>query len=70
MAGRGRVRRKATKGRSVVKSESGNGALDKSEPGGGVEPDDPSATSLVYICVSFFAPVSTRRAYERKSVFR
>lgn len=64
VAGSGKERKKETTGSRVVKREVGNGALRRSAPGGGVDPDEPSATSLVYIWVSFFAPVSTRRAFE------
>ena len=45
-------------------SWNGKGALMlvTSTPGAGVEPEEPSATSLVYNWANFLAPVSTRRA--------
>jgi hypothetical protein len=57
----------ATSGRSVPIIAGGNGAADISVFGGGVEPVDASATSLVKSCVSFLAPVSTSRAVSRES---
>jgi hypothetical protein len=45
--------------------EGGNSVSVNARPETGGDPDDPSATSLVYNWVSFFAPVSISRAYER-----
>jgi hypothetical protein len=66
-AGSGSVRMKATSGRSVPRIADGKGATDISVLGGGVAPVEASATSLVNSWVSFFAPVSTRRAVSRES---
>lgn len=62
VVGSGKVRRNATRGRKVFMRDEGNGVIENSVPGGGTEPEEPSATSLVYSCVSFLAPVSMRRA--------
>lgn len=55
------MRKKVTTGISSGFREAGNGESTKSGPLGGT-PEEPSATSVVYSCASFFAPVSTRRA--------
>ncbi len=47
VGGNGNVRRNATKGTRVSSSDGGKGLMGRSEPGGGMEPDEPSATSLV-----------------------
>lgn len=60
--GSGRVRRKATSGTKVERRDGGKGLMVISEPGAGVDPEEPSATSFVYSWASFLAPVSTRRA--------
>ena len=57
------MRRKVTTGMTSDLSSGGNGDRMKSGPFGG-EPEEPSATSFVYSCVSFFAPVSTKRALD------
>lgn len=62
MEGKGRPRKNATRGLRGASSAGGNVAGVKSRPAIGGEPDDPSATSFVYNCVSFFVPVSTSRA--------
>lgn len=62
VVGNGRVRKNATSCRRVARREEGKGVIVQSAPGGGVDPEDTSATNLVYIWVSFLAPVSTRRA--------
>ena len=62
MGGRGSVRRKVMSGTRVGFNDTGNGESSKSGPFGGA-PEEPSATSLVKSCASFFAPVSTSRAY-------
>lgn len=61
VGGRGRVRRKVTRGIKVGFKDAGNGESTNSCPFGGA-PEDPSATSFVYSWVSFFAPVSTSLA--------
>jgi hypothetical protein len=66
--GSGRLRKNDTSGRSEDKRAGGNGVPPRSAPGAGVGPDEPSATSLVYICVSFFAPVSSKRAWNERAL--
>ena len=61
--GKGRLRKNATRGLRGASSAGGNVEGVMSRPAIGGEPDDPSATSFVYNCVIFFAPVSMRRAY-------
>ena len=64
VAGRGNVRKNATKGRRLSCRSAGR-AKSNASPGIGEAPLDPSATSLVYIWASFFAPVSTRCAVSK-----
>jgi len=52
-------------GDKVGNSEDGNEVIMNSEPGAGVVPEDPSATTFVYSWVSFLAPISTRRAFNQ-----
>jgi hypothetical protein len=60
----------ATRGRKVLIRLGGKGAADISVFGGGVEPDEASAASFVYSCVSFLAPVSTSRAESRSEALK
>lgn len=45
--GKGKVRKNATTGDNVGNREDGNEVIMNSEPGAGVVPDDPSATTFV-----------------------
>lgn len=63
MAGSGRVRKRDITGSKDAKRDSGNGLTMISEPGAGVEPEEASATILVYIWANFPAPVSISRAW-------
>ena len=61
MDGTGSVRKKLTTGDNVGRRDDGKEVI-ISAPGTGVTPDEPSATTFVYNCVNFFAPVSISRA--------
>ena len=58
------MRRKVTRGTSNDIKEEGNSLSVKTKPDTGGDPEEPSATSLVYNWASFFAPVSISRALE------
>lgn len=62
VAGKGRPRRTLTSGSKIASSSRGKGEYWKSEPAGWL-PVEPEATSLVNNWASFFAPVSTNRAW-------
>ena len=52
-----------TRGLRDENKSPGNCGGVNSRPAIGEEPEEPSATSFVYSCASFLAPVSTRRAW-------